>query len=223
MYKSHKIAVFYHLYQINTWREIFEAQYARMQSSGLAEHVDYFHVGVNTSEFQSLPDLKIDSVVINSHVESEADTLNALWNFCSIHPDYHVLYFHSKGVSHTALEFKTTIINWVEYLEYFVIDRWRSCVLQLQTHDCAGTEWIPQHIVELNSISSCHYAGNFWWANANYLASLDPTFLYQSRHSPELWINTLSPNYYNFWFSNRDLYWHNLYPEEYKNILLDEL
>lgn len=230
MYKSKKIAVFYHLYQINNWREILTAQYARMQSADLVKHMDYFYIGVNTDNFSPLPDMKVNNIVVNHYKESEADTLRALWEFCQIHADYNILYFHSKGVSHSYCHdlvwtkpANMYIDNWKEYLEYFVIDRWRACLLQLETHDCAGTEWPTPYVLELNNLTNYHYCGNFWWASSNYICQLDPDFIYHSRHNCEFWIGTNTPNAYNFWFSNRDLYYFPLEPEEYKNILLDEL
>jgi hypothetical protein len=45
--KSTKIAIFYHVFQINNWKEIFDEQYSILKSSGLIDSADYIHIGIN--------------------------------------------------------------------------------------------------------------------------------------------------------------------------------
>lgn len=227
-----KIAVFYHLYQINDWAELFLEQFARVKNSGLLDAASYIHIGINGD--QPLPYLDMSgnklerlNVVSNLYRESEADTLVDLWKFSKARPDYKILYFHSKGVTHLS---KTKegwvprgsspyVQGWREYLEYFNIDKWRVCSDHLDHYDCAGTEWVPPSAcVQIGYNTHPHYSGNFWWGTADYISTLDLSSLYSNKNNCEKWIATKNPNYFSFWFSNRDLYWHPLDVNEYRSV-----
>ena len=226
MYKGQKIAVFYHLYTANNWRELFAEQLVRMEASGLYAAADYIHFGVNEVDPipNDIPGIKISK---NVNLKGEADTLLSLWQFCQRNRDYKILYFHCKGVSQFAMvdgqwrqinEFFIT--EWRHYLEYVVIDHWQHCVNRLDSYDCASTDWYTPEICSIIGYGCTpHYSGNFWWANSSYLAGLDPRMLYtDNKNDVEFWIGSQQPNYYSFWFSNRTLYYHKLYEEEYKSI-----
>ena len=89
------------------------------------------------------------------------------------------------------------IIKWRNYIEFFLIEKWRTCVNKLnvpslltqfgtyQTFDTVGTEWLPYFAVnELGSKEAIgklhdfgHYSGNMWWANSSYIKTLDWSFV----------------------------------------------
>jgi glycosyltransferase involved in cell wall biosynthesis len=89
------------------------------------------------------------------------------------------------------------IIKWRNYIEFFLIEKWRTCVNKLnvpslltqfgtyQTFDTVGTEWLPYFAVnELGSKEAIgklhdfgHYSGNMWWANSSYIKTLDWNFV----------------------------------------------
>jgi len=56
------------------------------------------------------------------------------------------------------------------FLEYYVLDKWEDCIRYLNQYNTVG--------VKLRMKPFPHYSGNFWWANANYVATLDENFLY---------------------------------------------
>lgn len=211
---------------------MFLEQFQRVKASGLLDQAEYLHIGINAEtakpvllNFLEGSSVKRADQIFNSHIESEADTLADLWKFSQSHKDWQVLYFHSKGITHLAKvggnwlpkDNAVNTQNWREYLEYFNIDQWRICSSHLSHNfDIAGTEWVPPTAcVQIGYGTYPHYSGNFWWANCKYVCRLNPLYLYEQRMNTEKWIATGNPNYFNFWFSNRDLYYHLLRKEEY--------
>ena len=47
MDKTNKLAIFYHVGQVNNWMDICNEQMALLDESGLLEAVDLLHIGIN--------------------------------------------------------------------------------------------------------------------------------------------------------------------------------
>lgn len=209
--KQNKIAVFYHVGQFGQWERLYQEQINSLCVSGLYDACDFVYVGINGT--QKLPSVlpKIIQVENNNKV-LESDTLKAMWDLACKNSDYRFLYIHTKGVTQEK-EYMYNVNAWRLYLEYFTIHKWYECIKKLKDYDCAGAEWIQesgltdpdtnQTVFEINP----HYAGNFWWANASYIKTLDPSYIYDpskgwTRWRCEFWIGTKNPNYYNFYNTN---------------------
>lgn len=191
-----KIAIFYHIAQIGLGAFIYQQQVHRLYSSGLMKAADYIHFGVNGD--QELFNVSDKAVIKqNQNWKEETETLLDLKNFSEKNSDYRILYFHTKGVSKGTL-----IANaWRLMMEYFVIDKWKECVEMLNEYDCVGSN--------LNSVGETlwgdgtttkpvegtyNFTGNFWWANAKHIQTLDHNFLSSNyRIDRELWIGS-NPN-----------------------------
>ena len=48
-----------------------------------------------------------------------------------------VLYLHTKGISRVS----PFVQDWSVLMEYFLIDRWKDCIQELQSHDVCGVNW----------------------------------------------------------------------------------
>jgi hypothetical protein len=63
-------------------------------------------------------------------------------------------------------------------MEYFLVENWKNCVQCLNEYDACGVEWSSIDPVrhmnawEQPHIFPLHFAGNFWWANSNYIQKL---------------------------------------------------
>ena len=192
------ISIFYHLFQGNDWRSLYNEQIQALRDSGLYSVADKIHVGVNGN--QLLPsDPKIQSH-FNKNTSIEADTLKSLHEYCVEHPSAYVLYFHSKGVSRTG-EMREIADSWRLYMEHFLFHHWKVCHRYLDEYDAVGVEYRNNATIDnpTNRIlwgPWAHYSGNFWWARASYITSLDVDYLYQNirgqRWLGELWIGTQS-------------------------------
>lgn len=87
-------------------------------------------------------------------------TINALLHYAKTNKNTYVLYLHSKGVtSDTAF--------WRNLMNYWNIIRHKDCFKFLDK----GFYTVGINMRAFNS--KRYYAGNFWWANTNYIRSLD--------------------------------------------------
>jgi len=191
-----KIAIFYHTFQNEISAFIYQQQINRLYVSGLLSSADYFHIGVNgDKEMFHLPSKS--KVVHNTNWKEETETMVALKDFAYENPDYKILYFHMKGASKGTL-----VANaWRLMMEHFVIDRWKECVEYLNEYDCVGanlnsvgvTLW-PNGEITHPVEGTYNFTGNFWWANAKHIQTLDHKFLSSNyRIDRELWIGS-NPN-----------------------------
>ena len=227
-----KIAIFYHVYQVGDWQNIFTQQIDRIKKSGLFDAAEFIHIGVNGTLpiFETSEKIKIVRNLNIDHL-AEMPTLKSLYNFCSEQcqetDQYNILFLHTSGVSWSAKfqtpEIKSIFDNktlWRKYQEYFVIDKWRNCISLLNDYDCVSCEWKEEAIlggVEYPELK--HYAGNIWWANSEYIKKLDWNFI-QKNKNMERWyceflIGSGNPNHYSFYTSGRNLYYSPIYDQEF--------
>ena len=166
---SRPIAIFYHLYQTEIGGLVYQQQMHRLYTSGLMEECEFLHIGVvGDNEMFSVP--RKAKVHKNERLtKDEGETVEAMYKFCCDpnNSHYNVLFFHSKGASR---QFVPQLHAWRLFLEFFVLDKWKDCVYALKQYNTAGAK--------LRMKPYPHYSGNFWWARADYLATLDENFLY---------------------------------------------
>jgi hypothetical protein len=188
-----KLAIFYHIGQIGIGAFVYINQVHRLYTSGLIKEADYVHFGVNgNQELFNIPNNT--KVVYNQNHKEETETLMSLRDFCKQNPDYKVLYFHTKGVSKESMNAE----SWRLMMEYFVIDRWKECIEYLNDYDVVGsnlkvlgpTTW-SDGTQTWEKAGTQHFVGNFWWANASYMNTLNDEFLKSDfRLDREFWIGT---------------------------------
>jgi len=162
-----KIAIFYHLYQTELSGLIYQQQMHRLYTSGLMDACEFIHIGiVGEHELFSLP--KKAKIQYNKRLtKDEGESVESMYRFCKENPDYKVLFFHAKGASR---QFVPQLHAWRMFLEYIVIDRWKECIDKLKEYDAEGAK--------LRLHRSSLFSGNFWWANADYVTTLNESFLY---------------------------------------------
>jgi hypothetical protein len=187
------IYVFYHMYCINNCLELFTSTFDKIQKN-LLDYVAVVYVnliGPRASELantitQLSPKIKIFKNCSNP--TGEMDTINLIHTFCQESLPANVLYLHSKGVSKPNSK---NIRSWVEYMEYFNIEKWSECVDTLNMYDTCG--------VNLQKLPVLHYSGNFWWATSNYIKTLKP---FNERSANEFFsLNPLVNSYGNMYRS----------------------
>jgi hypothetical protein len=185
--------VFYHLYcDLNGHcLELFSNTFNKIKNSGLYDNVekifvnaigDNVHTIVNNEIFK---DKKIEITTICAEPRGEVDTIKLLWDFCQTHSNSNVLYLHSKGVSRPG---NLNVQAWTSFMEYFNIEKWETCVKALHSYDTCG--------VNLQYEPGACYAGNFWWANTNYVQKI-PQFNIKECKVPYCFNNPR--NYCEFW------------------------
>ena len=188
-----KLAIFYHISQIGLGAFIYQSQVHRLYTSGLIQQASHIHFGVNGSqEMFNVPENAI--IKTNTNWNEETETLMSLRDFCKNNSDYKVLYIHMKGVTKESMNGE----SWRLMMEYFVIDKWKECVEYLNDYDAVGsnlkilgpTTW-SDGTQTWEKAGTKHFVGNFWWANASYITTLDDSFLNSDfRLDREFWIGT---------------------------------
>ena len=163
-----KVAVFYHVALMGEWRAVDGIIMDALEASGVLDAASVFVRNECAPETFEFP------------------TLDMVRGFAQGSGDYAVLYLHTKGV-HRSSE---SIIDWRECMLYWMVERWRECVAQIEAgYDAVGINHVPT--------PERHFQGNFWWASTRYLASLGPvadiTFRpnYEDqteRHKAEFWL-----------------------------------
>lgn len=111
------------------------------------------------------------------------------------------LYTHSKGMHNYHPAAATD--NWLEILDYFIINQWSSNIKHLETHDVVGV----RDAVSRDLVMS----GNFWWSKTEHIQKLpdpikselywfqDPDIgkrEFERRYAFERWVMSNSPQYY---------------------------
>lgn len=177
-----KIAIFYHLYQTQISTLIYQQQMHRLYTSGLLDHAEFLHIGISGSyELFSVP--KKAKIQYNEFTGDEGGTVISMMEFCRENPDYKILFFHAKGASK---EYVPQLQAWRLFMEYYVIDQWKTCISCLNKYNSVG--------VKLRYKPVPHFSGNFWWANSDYLNTCDHRLLYtkyfESKVDREFWIGT---------------------------------
>jgi hypothetical protein len=207
------IHIFYHVGQINNWEFIVQEQLHALQISGLMSVCDGFHVGVSGNlPIQGLP----SKAKVTHHPSDlwteEKGTIRMIKDFCTDHgKGSKILYLHTKGVTWN----KPSVNCWRLYMEYFCVHKWRTCIADLQDHDCVGPLWATA-----TSNYPSHFSGNFWWANSQYITDKVNHNLIEtnSRFDREFWIGSGTPNAKGYGIKNApvlgDYFFENVFSSE---------
>lgn len=187
--------IYIHTATIGRYKERLEQYINQIIDSGLYDYVKHIYINyVGDNEFhfdyQSLDiNHKISSTNVSPHLDDfELPTQAKLYQFCKEHPDSKILYLHTKGIHG---EINPCIEDWVTYMTYFAITKWKDCITYLDTYWTVG--------VDLRMDPTLHYSGNFWWSRSNHIADLPepidfsnleryPNPLHSPRHNQEFWI-----------------------------------
>lgn len=230
--KNSPVGVFCHNYLQNHWHHIVLNQLTKLTKYGLYKRADKIVYGVQANsdaDYNSFLNT-IQTHDVDNKIEVyrytknmyEYPTLMHLQNYCAQNPNANVLYYHSKGTSRL---FDENIESWRECLEYFNIEQWRRCHVEVRNnrHDICGAMYITSFKfldIEMNN----YYSGNFWWAQAKYINTLDNL-------GTAMLKNNMKRDYCELWLGSKPHRWANLYsvslnswydhyfdPKDYKNV-----
>lgn len=198
------IAIFYHtLFQIGNEMspvacEVVREQVETMTATGLVDAASEIIIGVNGDEESGMlgsvifPE-KARMVLHGLQCRNECRTIAEMEKWLTTHPDWHVLYLHTKGATnHCELN-----VRWRRCMMRGCVSRWQECVNSLERgYEAVGVHWAPHMGVHLDQ----HYfAGTFFWATSNFLRTLPSIYerarikesgidSVESRYEAEVWI-----------------------------------
>lgn len=166
---KNQIYGFMHVATMGNWEEVVTEQLNLIESSGLRAKTNKLFVGLLGENKTELFQGKTTAIFYNSNLKlAENFTLLQLHKCASYTPDSKFWYIHTKGVSHFGKPLHENVSLWRKYLEYFTIEKHEDCIKYLdEGYDACGPEW---------GLQCCNisvgFAGNFWWANTNYLKTV---------------------------------------------------
>lgn len=165
-----KIAVFYHVYAVNNWDEIFTDQFNKMIKSGLISGADkvFINVGISENAYNYICNIakNFNNIEVTFTKDNlfEYPTLKLLQDYCKEN-DCYVLYCHTKGVANQLHKENQKAMRL--YFDYFNIECWNDAVAKLdEGFDCCGVNWLAD-------LTPPCFSGNYWWANSNYINKLE--------------------------------------------------
>lgn len=228
--KNTPIGVFSHNYLTNHWYDIVNSQLLKLSNSGLYKRADKIVYGVNVDKddvYHSFIGL-LDKYDIDRKIEVyrytknmyEFPTLIHLQNYCANNPNASVVYYHAKG---TSRSYDRNIESWRECLEYFNIEQWKKCHTEIITgkHDVCGALHVDKFEF-LDKVLTNYYSGNFWWASAKYINTLDNITakmieVNMERAEAERWLGRKPHRWASLYNENvSDWYMHYFDPKLYK-------
>lgn len=181
-----KIYIYIHVCCINNWKQVFTELHSNIHKSGLYKIITSIKCNILSTDdhdmlfFNNLHDSKIEILGIHNDLSVyETPTINMLYDH-SWKEEFYVLYLHTKGVRHNNTNIN--VIDWINFLMYFNIKRYETCVKNLLEYDTVG---VNLHIAD--ETAPTHYSGNFWWSKSEYIRKLGKC-VYTHYTSPEMWI-----------------------------------
>lgn len=167
-----KIKVFWNVNELANWESVFDQQLKLLDSSGLMSAAEDVIVMGNGRYRTFTPKIDANPQFKQLCFASVCDSA-ALWEYPSLmflqeqcktaEEPFHVCYFHLKGLTRWG---DPNVDDWRDFLNWATIEKWQENVAALQTHDTSGPNW--------EQTPWPHYSGNFWWANSDYIAKLQP-------------------------------------------------
>jgi hypothetical protein len=167
-----KIKVFWNLNELAHWNDVFSQQWDCMVKSGLMDAADEIILMGNGRKTTFTPIIDANPQYPNLCFTSVCDSA-ALHEYPALmfmhsmakeaEEPFHILYIHMKGLTRWG---NPNVEDWKFWLNWAVIERWQDNVAALQTNDVSGPNWDIEPWP--------HFSGNFWCANSNYVAKLDP-------------------------------------------------
>ena len=187
----------------NTGTDILDSLLDSIKTSGLLKILDTIiinNVGLpldaKYANFHS--NVRVIQHSVNTD-EYELPTIKLMYNYSQQEPGVKVLYLHTKGVSYRKEDFiYSKNADWVNYMLYFLVNRYTSCIRLLDIYDTVGCDYTTLR-------GNPHYAGNFWWATTDYLKTLSIDTL-KVKHDAEWWVLSGNSNKCVVHTSNFDWY-----------------
>ena len=113
-------------------------------------------------------------------------------------------YLHTKGIKHFGTQYENNVIDWINLMLFWNIEKWRDIPLILDNYDTYGCNF-----------TGSHYSGNFWVSKSNHIKNL-PLYIGEKYTDPEHWISSIKGKYYNSFSSGFQGmgHYYNLFPRK---------
>jgi len=199
-----------HICQKGEWKKSFQILIDAIHKSGLYENTYRIRLGIVNDlgiliQDEILNDPKFDIIYIGKSEEYERPTLLNLKKSAYSDRKYTFYYYlHTKGIKHFGSETEPYIMDWINLMLYWNIEKWKFAIQKLKTFDTYGC-----------NDTGFHYSGNFWWAKRKHIFKL-PNIIEDYYTAPEDWIQIVRNNKFSAFNSGLEGMGHytNLFPRE---------
>lgn len=206
-----KIKIFFHIAAIHRYTEIIAERMTRLIFSGLYDRSEGIYCFIMSPTQETLEEAQeflrgfgTKIVIANTTLDCslyERFTLLGLQKY--IQTGDYLLYLHTKGVT-TLLSGRPmedrirNIYYWVLFMDYWLIFKYKTCLMELETHDVIGVNHFPAHY------NPAHFSGNFFWATADYFLSLRNTSIGNGYNDPEFHVTSQHPKWKSLYQPGND-------------------
>ena len=183
-----------HICQKGQWKRSFEMLLNCIKKSNLYENIKVIRLGIVNDDGiliddEILKDPIFDIIYVGNSLEYERPTLLHMRNKSESEIDTNYFYLHTKGIRHFGNNNEQQIIDWINLMLYWNIEKWELAIQKLKIYDTYGCNDL-----------GCHYSGNFWWAKSSHIIKL-PTVIGSYYIAPEDWVQTIRENKYTVYNS----------------------
>jgi len=191
---SKNIIGYIHICQIGQWQRSLKMILDAVKKSGLYENTQVIRLGILNDLAQVIPDEilndeKFEIIHVGVCAEYEGSTLRHMRQK-SEEDDKDTLYYylHTKGISYFGKNYKEHgneeyIVDWINLLLYWNVEKWKLAVEKLETYDTYGCNDV-----------GWHYSGNYWWAKSSHIMKLPTNFEMKHYTDLENWVQTIRDN-----------------------------
>ena len=215
------IYVFYHIFCNENTLQVVKDQTSHIIYSGLYDDLtsvycfltgESGYISAVKAYLETLPRKFIIQSVAVGDKTYERYTLTRIADLIQDNDIF--LYIHSKGVSRRKNQLENVRL-WSDYMEYYLIKKYKECITKLQTHDVVGA----MYTVNVAPVMVPHFAGNFWWSTGSYYKKLSKMEIGDDYYDTERYLFRENPTYFvmdnNRIADNGDPYMNPIHPRIY--------
>jgi hypothetical protein len=192
-----KIRHYYHCYAAGAWSAPARDHFTALGRAGLDDTVTTVGlIGPDRDRAMArerITELSAKWALPQPRAWAEAEhgweqlTLQVIWEDArNSGGEYAVLYMHTKGAANDL----DSSASWRRSMTRALVNGWEENVGHLERgYDAVGSHWVksPEWPEQ-----EPFFAGNFWWARASYLRTLEPP-LNETRWQAETWLSLGKP------------------------------
>ena len=171
------VHVYYHIYAIDGVESIIDEQIQLIQTYFDFPYKMNIGISISSDSISSKPIL--DKIYgynnLNYKVRdirckgSEFVTLDLIQSDINDYNDSdYIFYLHTKGASKINWPNYKLLTDWRHIMNYFNIEKVKSVfkIFEKKMHNTYGINYVTSNNLP-------HYSGNFWWATAEYIKTID--------------------------------------------------
>jgi len=204
-----KIIGYIHICQKGDWKRSLKILLDSIVKYKLYENTSIIRLCIVNNEDkiiddEILKDEKFECLYFGKSSQYERPTLLHMRKKSEIEDNTAYYYLHTKGITHFNTPKEPYIIDWINLMLYWNIEKWNLAIEKLEVYDTYGCNDYKNH-----------YSGNFWWAKCSHVKRL-PIAIGSYYTATEDWVQTIRTNKFNVYSSGLEGagHYNYLYPRE---------